>query len=118
MARWTCGLNKTDKVPNKHIIGSLQMRKISDKMKEKGCFVKFFGHAYRRDKEHLIKRMLYYNNGGKRRRGRRKLRVEDVTRKDMEQLKINTRTAKEINLWKISTSFPDPGKTGDTTGYK
>lgn len=103
MARWACGLNRLDKVPNRHIIGSLQMRKISDNMKEKR--LRSFGHAYRRSNEHLIKRMLYYNNGGKRRRGRPKLRLEDVTRRDMEQLKINTRTAKDRNLWKIRTFF-------------
>ena len=66
------------------------------KMKVVGSKMRWAGHVQRMDEERLSKRALKAEEGGRRRRGRPKLRWKDCVKRDLERAGINGQEWKTI----------------------
>lgn len=106
MIRWTTGTRLRDRVEMKTLRDDLKMARLGDKIREKR--LRWYGHVYRRENDHMCKKMLNYEPKGRRDRGRPTLRWTEVVRRDMNKLGLNTRATKDREKWKTKTDYPDP----------
>ena len=67
-----CGVTRKDKISNEHIRGTTRVAHASKKITERR--LNWYGHATRRDGEHILKKVLRADTPGKRKRGRPKTR--------------------------------------------
>ncbi|KAI5746928.1 hypothetical protein M8J77_009151 [Diaphorina citri] len=72
MLRWMCGVTRMDRIRNTRIRGTVKVTEISRKIQERR--LQWFGHVERRDQEHVGKRLRDMEVGGKRDRGRPRMR--------------------------------------------
>ena len=79
MLRWSCGVTRKDRVPNKFIRGSMKVAEVRKKIMERR-FV-WYGHVERREDDHYLKRVANMEIPGRRRRGRPKTRWKDSVRR-------------------------------------
>ena len=68
MLRWSCGVTRKDRVPNKNIRGSLKVAEVRKKIMERQLM--WYGHVERREEDHYLKRVANMEIPGRRRRGR------------------------------------------------
>ena len=72
MPPWMCGVTRKDKIRNEHIRGTTRVAQASKKIPERRLI--WYGHAMRRDGEHILRKVLRADIPGKRKRGRPKTR--------------------------------------------
>ena len=108
MLRWSCGVTRKDRVPNKNIQGSLKVAEVRKKIMERRLM--WYGHVERREEDHYLKRVANMEIPGRRRRGRPKTRWRDSIRKDMEEVGLTPDIAQERNTWRriVKDHFSDP----------
>ena len=56
MLRWSCGVTRRDKVPNKNIRGSVKVTEVRKKIMERRLM--WYGHVERREDDHYLKRVV------------------------------------------------------------
>ena len=108
MLRWICGVTRRDKIRNDHIRGTTRVVQASKKITEKQ--LKWYGHVRRMKEEHIVRRMLYVDIPGKRRRGRSNLLWKDACNRDMTEvgLKEDNATNRAALRYKIISYTGDP----------
>ena len=98
MLRWSCGVTRKDRVPNKFIRGSLKVAEVRRKVMERR--LTWYGHVERREEDHYLKRVVNMEIPGRRRRGRPKTRWKDCVKRDMEEVGLTSDVAQERGTWK------------------
>ena len=108
MLRWSCGVTRKDRVPNKFIRGSLKVAEVRKKIIERRLM--WYGHVERREEDHYLKRVANMEIPGRRRRGRPKTRWKDSVRRDMKEVGLTSDIAQERNTWKkiVKNHCSDP----------
>ena len=84
MLRWSCGVTRKDRVPNKYIRGSLKITEVRKKIMERRLM--WYGHVERREEDHYLKRVANMEIPGKRRIRRPKTRCKDSVKRDMKEI--------------------------------
>ena len=107
MLRWMCGKTRRDKIRNETIREWVGVAPIEGKLRENR--LRWFGHVYRRPEDAVVKRVdrlaLSSNVRG---RGRPKLTLDAVIRKDMSLLGLNEQISLERSQWKLRIHVADP----------
>src|SRR5450432_2740227 len=107
MLRWMCGKTRRDKIRNETIRKWVGVAPIEGKLRENR--LRWFGHVYRRPEDAVVKRVdrlaLSSNARG---RGRPKLTLDVVIRKDMSLLGLNEQISLERSQWKLKIHVADP----------
>ena len=108
MLRWTCGVTRADRIPNRFVRGSMKIAEASKKVKERR--LAWFGHVERREENHYLKRIADMGIPGQRRRGRPKTRWRDCVRRDMVEIGLEREDALDRNNWKrtLKNHYSDP----------
>ena len=108
MLRWMCGVTRRDTIRNEHIRGTTRVVQASKKITENR--LKWYGHVRRMKEEHIVRRMLYVNIPGKRRRGRPNLRWKDACKRDMTEVGLKEDNTTNRAAWsnKIISYTGDP----------
>ncbi|XP_071715160.1 uncharacterized protein [Rutidosis leptorrhynchoides] len=84
MLRWTCGKTMLDMIPNSVFRENLEVRSISDKLREGR--LRWFGHVRRRPLTAPVRRVEELTVDGVRIRGRPARRWEDRIKMDLKEL--------------------------------
>ena len=100
MLRWSCGVTRKDRVPNKYIRGSLKVTEVRKKIMERRLM--WYGHVERREEDHYLKRVANMEIPGKRRIGRPKTRWKDSVKRDMKEIGLTAIVAQDRNTWRRS----------------
>ena len=98
MLRWSCGVTRKGRVPNKFIRGSLKVVEAGKKISEKRLM--WYGHVARREEDHYLQRVANMEIPGRRRRGRPKTRWKDSVKRDMAEVGLTPEVAQERNTWR------------------
>ena len=83
MLRWMCGITRRDRVRNEYTRGSLKVGSLGRKIQESR--LRWFGHIERRDENYVNRKIENLEVGGRRKRGRPKLRWRDKVREDLRE---------------------------------
>jgi hypothetical protein len=107
MLRWMCGKTRRDRIRNETVREMVGVAPIDEKLRENR--LRWFGHVYRRPTEAIVKRAdriaLHSNAPG---RGRPKLTLDAVVRKDLSLLGLSEETALDRTLWRKRIHVADP----------
>jgi hypothetical protein len=107
MLRWMCGKTRRDRIRNETVREMVGVAPIDEKLRENR--LRWFGHVYRRPTESIVKRAdriaLHSNAPG---RGRPKLTLDAVVRKDLSLLGLSEETALDRTLWRKRIHVADP----------
>ena len=76
--------SRKHKIRNEHVTGPVKIAPVTKTITEKR--LKRYRHVQRRDKGHVLRRMLDAPVPGKRRRGRQKTRWKDSCKRDRESV--------------------------------
>ena len=108
MLRWTCGVTKLDRIANRYIRGTMKVREVSGKIRERR--LAWYGHVERREEDHYLKRIVNMEVPGRRRRGRPKTRWKDCVRRDIKEVGVRERDAIDRGKWRkvLRNHFSDP----------
>ena len=98
MLRWMCGVTRRDKILNEQIRGKTRVVQSSKKITEKR--LTWCGHVRRMKEVQIVRRMLYVDIPGKRRRGRPNLRWKDACKRDMTQAGLEEDNATNRAEWR------------------
>ncbi|GKA98950.1 hypothetical protein Tco_0826887, partial [Tanacetum coccineum] len=96
--RWTCGKIMLDKIPNGVYRVELEVESIINKMREGR--LRRFGHVKRRPQSAPVRRVEPLVVDRLRRRGRLKLRLEDIVKLDMKELLLSEDMTSNRNEWR------------------
>ncbi|KAI5735640.1 hypothetical protein M8J77_020866 [Diaphorina citri] len=106
MLRWMCGVTRMDRIRNTRIRGTVKVTEISRKIQERR--LQWFGHVERRDQEYVGKRLRDMEVGGKRDRGRPRMRYMDKVKQDLKEKKLEVSHAQNRGAWKRLIQNVDP----------
>ena len=65
MLRWACGHTRMDRIENKKIRERMKVKEVHKKIQEKR--LRWYGHKLQREKDHVTRRALNMEVGGRRR---------------------------------------------------
>ena len=107
MLRGMCGKTRRDRIRNETVREMVGVAPIEEKLRENR--LRWFGHVYRRPVDAVVKRAdmidLGSNTMG---RGRPKLTLDTVVRKDMNMLGLSEQVALDRAQWKKRIHVADP----------
>ncbi|KAI8572176.1 hypothetical protein RHMOL_Rhmol01G0177900 [Rhododendron molle] len=107
MLRWMCGKTRRDRIRNEIVREMVGVAPIEEKLSENR--LRWFGHVYHRPEDAAVKRadriVLDSNATG---RGRLKLTLDAVVRKDMSVLGLCERVAIDRAQWRKMIHVADP----------
>jgi hypothetical protein len=107
MLRWMCGKTRRDRIRNETIREMVGVAPIEEKLRENR--LRWFGHVYRRPADAVVKRVdrlaLGRNAQG---RGRPKLTLDAVVRKDLSILGLSDEVAFDRAQWRKRIHVADP----------
>ena len=107
MLRWMCGKTLRDRIKNENIRSMVGVAPIEAKIKEHR--LRWFGHVYRRPTDAVVKKSdNIIVEGHTRGRGRPKLTLKAVVRKDLRALNITEHEALDRAQWKNRIHVADP----------
>ncbi|KAI5707701.1 hypothetical protein M8J77_008053 [Diaphorina citri] len=108
MLRWMCGVTRKDRIRNERIRGTVKVGPLGQKIQESR--LRWFGHVERRDEEYVGKRVESLGIGGKRRRGRPKMRWRDKVEEDLREKGWRKEEALDRRKWRsrIQDGNADP----------
>ncbi|GJV42345.1 hypothetical protein Tco_1420785 [Tanacetum coccineum] len=98
MLRWTCGKTLLDMIPNEVYRAQLEVESIINKMRE--VRLRWFGHVRRRPQSAPVMRFESLVVNELRRRGKPKLRWEDIVKHDMQELLLSEDMTSDTNEWR------------------
>ena len=97
--RWARGNTILDHVRNVDIWKAAHMYPMAEFLRENR--LGWFGHGQRRDKDDATRNILQMTVGGKRNRGRPKLRWQDLVKYDMARNQMTTEMAEDGRHWHV-----------------
>ncbi|XP_063854555.1 uncharacterized protein LOC135096746 [Scylla paramamosain] len=107
MLRWMVGVNRTDRIRNKYIRGTVKVVEVSKKIQESR--LRWYGHLRRRvGEDHVGREIMEMEVEGVRRRGRPKRRWIDCINGDLGEKNINPEMANNRNTWRRLIHNGDP----------
>ena len=106
MLRWACGHTRLDHIENEEIRRRVRVTEVHKKIQEKR--LRWYGHVKRRDEDHVTRRTLEMELGGRRARGRPKRRWMDCVLEDMAQKRLRRRDVADRRRWNEVTRNSDP----------
>ncbi|GJY91548.1 hypothetical protein Tco_0506744 [Tanacetum coccineum] len=99
MLWWTCDKTILDMIPNGAFRRNLQVATIVNKMREGR--LRWFGYVKRRSQSALVRKVESITVEGGRRRGRPKLKWEDILKTDLKELMLSEDMTSYRNSWRI-----------------
>jgi hypothetical protein len=106
MLKWMCGVTRMDKIRNEYIRESLKVAPVTEKMRNNR--LAWFGHVMRRDKSHMIKRVMGMNVDGHPSRGQPNKRWMDCVKDDVRINGVSMEITSGRREWKKKTCCADP----------
>ncbi|GLS47117.1 hypothetical protein GCM10007884_51210 [Methylobacterium brachythecii] len=107
MLRWMCGKTRKDKIRNEHIREILGVAPIEQKMRENR--LRWFGHVQRRPLDAPVRKCeVLIPDCNTRGRGRPKLTLETLLRKDMMEMNVTEAMAFDRAHWRQRIHVADP----------
>ena len=107
MLRWMCGKTRSDIIRNETIRETVGVIPIHDKLRENR--LKWFGHIYRRPPDVVVKNSdMIVLDSRARGRGRPKLTLDAVIRKDLGLLNLSEEFTLDRAQWKNKVHVSDP----------
>ena len=98
MLRWMCGVTCKYHIRNEHITGTTRVMQVSKKITERR--LNWYGHATRRDEEHILRKVLRTDIPGKTKRGRPKTRWKDTCQRDLQSTVVELPKSEPGNVHK------------------
>ena len=107
MLRGMCGKTRRDRIRNETVREMVGVAPIEEKLRENR--LRWFGHVYRRPVDAVVKRADMIDLGSNAMgRGRPKLTLDAVVRKDMNMLGLSEQVALDRAQWKKRIHVADP----------
>ena len=107
MLRWIQGKTRKDRIRNEKFRSDAMVKPITTVTHK--C-LSWYGHVMRREETHVAKKVTTMKVGGKRPRGRPKLRWMDRVRSDLRQHQLDADLAQNREAWKKAIMAIDPGQ--------
>ena len=107
MLRWMCGKTRQDRIRNETVREMVGVVPIEEKLRENR--LRWFGHVYRRPADAVVRRVDRITLGRKEQgRGRPKLTLDAVVRKDLSILGLSVEAALDRAQWRKRIHVADP----------
>ncbi|GJZ29287.1 hypothetical protein Tco_0573934 [Tanacetum coccineum] len=107
MLRRTSGKTILDMIPNGVFRRNLQVTTIVNKIRK--VRLRWFGHVKRRPQSEPVRGVESITVDGMRRRGRPKLRWEDIQEIDLKELPLSEDMTSDRNSWRTSIRVDEVG---------
>ena len=108
MLRWIQSTTWKDRIGNEKFWGDAMVKPITNYVTQKR--LSWYGHVMRRDDMNVAKEVTTVKVGGKRPRGRPRLRWMDRVRSDMKKHQLDPKLGQNREAWRNAVMAIDPGR--------
>ena len=108
MLRWIQGKKRKDRIRNVKFRSDAMVKPITTYVTQKR--LSLYGHVLRRDDTNVAKHVATMTVGGKRPRGRPKLRWMDRVQSDLRHHQLDPKLAQDREAWRNAVMAIDPGQ--------
>ena len=106
MLRWLLGVSLRERIRNEEIRRLAEVACVSEKIRE--ARLRWFGKVVRSDEESAVSRVWKEPVGGKRSRGRQKIRWTDTVSEDLRLKGLGQTEARDRKTWRRKIRCADP----------
>ena len=99
-------MTRKDRIKNERIRGTVEVTSVSKKVQE--ARLRWFGHVVRGEEDSCERRTMEMEVGGRRRRGRPRMRWRDCVAADSREKNLDLRVAGDRLRWRRLIKNSDP----------